>query len=156
MCAVWLTIVCSKLSYIMQYICNWTTSVKCIERCFYCDLNSFASPYPLPVSNSFLFPSSHTHTCAARRCEAETTGLLFWPATISGTTRTLQCPNTTTMISRTCSLSGVWDSVDLTLCTLFTSINTVSFAAPGRTGLVLSLEKKTVENFTYYIGTLFW
>ena len=109
-----------------------------------CDLNSFASPYPLPVSNSFLFSSSHTCTCAAR-CEAETTGLLFWPATIVGTTQTLQCPNTTTMISRTCSLSGMWESVDLTLCTLFTSINTVSFAAPGRTGLVLSLEKKLLK-----------
>ena len=55
-------------------------------------------------------------------------GFLSWPDTLAGTTQTLQCPNTTTMISRTCSLSGVWDSVDLTLCTSFASINTVSFS----------------------------
>ena len=69
----------------------------------------------------------HTHTHTALGCDAETTEFFFWKFTPAGTTQTLRCPTTTTMISRTCSSSGVWESVDLTLCTSFTSINTVSF-----------------------------
>ena len=76
----------------------------------------------------YIFHTYHAHILAATvMCDAETTAFFFWPDTLAGTTRTLQCPNTTTMISRTCSLSGMWESVDLTLCTSFTSINTVSF-----------------------------
>ena len=70
---------------------------------------------------------THTHTHTALGCDAETTEFFFWKFTLAGTTQTLRCPTTTTMISRTCSSSGVWESVDLTLCTSFTSINTVSF-----------------------------
>ena len=104
----------------------------------------------LPLPNPYLFqtvPSllSHIHTHAATgRCDAETTGFLSWPDNLAGTTRTLHCPNTTTLISRTCSPSGVWDSVDLTLCTSFASINTissVSFNAFVRSGLVVSLNQ---------------
>ena len=64
----------------------------------------------------YLFSHTHTHTCA--ECNAETAGLLFWPDTLGGTTRTLQCLNTPIMVNRTCSWSGVWESVDLSLCTL--------------------------------------
>ena len=73
----------------------------------------------------------HTHpftslVVSAVFCEAEVTGFLSWPDTPAGTAQTLRCPSTTTMISRTCSLSGVWENVDTSLCTPFTSINTVS------------------------------
>ena len=84
------------------------------------------------LARTLVFPSPILHTCTHAGiggCDAETTELLCWPETEANTTRTLQCPNTTTMISRTCSLSGVWEDIDLTLCTLFTSINTVSFNA---------------------------
>ena len=86
-----------------------------------------------PTDTSFSYNSSVslllTHSCAAGGgCNADTTGFLFWPDTLAGTTQTLPCPNTTTMISRTCSLSGVWESVDPSLCTSLTSINTVSFS----------------------------
>ena len=61
-------------------------------------------------------------------CRAETTGVLSWPDTVAGTNHSLQCPNTSTMINRTCSSSGVWDMVDPSLCTPFDSINTVSIS----------------------------
>ena len=85
------------------------------------------------LDTSFSYNSSVssllTHSCgAAGGCNANTTGFLFWPDTLAGTTLTLPCPNTTTMISRTCSQSGVWESVDPSLCTSLTSINTVSFS----------------------------
>ena len=84
------------------------------------------------VATSFLsllnlMTHTHTHTHTALGCDAETTEFFFWNFTLAGTTQTLQCPTTTTMISRTCSSSGVWESVDTSLCTSFTSINTVSF-----------------------------
>ena len=60
-------------------------------------------------------------------CDAETTEFLSWPETPADTIQSLRCPNTTTVISRTCSSSGVWESVDPSLCTPFTSINVVSF-----------------------------
>ena len=71
---------------------------------------------------------SHTHNLSlvmsAVFCGAETTGFLSWPDTLPGTTCTLHCPTTTTTISRTWSLSGVWENVDPSLCTLFTvSVN---------------------------------
>ena len=98
--------------------------------------------YPCIVSNAYYyyyflldsFFSYHIHTYSTSPfaanviCRAETTGLLSWPDTEAGTNHNLQCPNTTTMISRTCSLSGVWESVDLSLCTPFDSINTVSIS----------------------------
>ena len=70
---------------------------------------------------------THSHA-AAGECSADTTRFLSWPNTLAGTTQTLPCPNTTTMISRTCSPSGVWESVDPSLCTSLTLINTVSFS----------------------------
>ena len=82
----------------------------------------------LSLHNSFLF----LHCAAAGRCNAETTEFLSWPNTPAGTTQTLCCPNTTTMISRTCSLSGVWESVDPSLCTSLALINTVSFSVGFR------------------------
>ena len=54
------------------------------------------------------------------------------------------------MISRTCSLSGVWDSVDLTLCTSFSSINTVSFDTHVRSVLVLLLNQKKVFELLFF------
>ena len=82
------------------------------------------------ISPSLFLPTTLHLTVPAANviCNGETTGFFSWLDTFTGTTRTLRCPNTTTLISRTCSLSGVWDSVDLTLCTSFTSINTVSFS----------------------------
>ena len=83
----------------------------------------------VPLYKYFSFTLFHpTITISAANviCNNETTEFLSWPDTLAGTTRTLPCPNTTTMISRTCSQSGVWEDVDFTLCTSFTSINTVS------------------------------
>ena len=51
-------------------------------------------------------------------CSAETMDFLLWPNTSAGTTQSLHCPNTTTMINRTCSPSGVWESVDPSRCNL--------------------------------------
>ena len=68
----------------------------------------------------------HLTTPAARGCNAETTEFLFWPDTPASTTQSLRCPDTTTIINRTCNSSGVWESVDPSLCTPFTSINVVS------------------------------
>ena len=49
-------------------------------------------------------------------CDEETTQFLLWPETPAGTTRSLPCPNTTTIVDRTCNLPGIWDDVDLSLC----------------------------------------
>ena len=62
-------------------------------------------------------------------CEAETTEFLSWPNTPAGTTASIQCPSSTIIINRTCSLSAVWESVDPSLCTIFSSINIVSVIA---------------------------
>ena len=62
-------------------------------------------------------------------CSAETVNYLSWPKTSAGSTQSLRCPNTTTIINRTCSPSGVWESVEPSLCTPFTSINPVSDGA---------------------------
>ena len=51
-------------------------------------------------------------------CTAETMDFLLWPNTSAGSTQSLPCPNTTTMINRTCSPSGVWESIDPSLCNL--------------------------------------
>ena len=60
-------------------------------------------------------------------CNGETTGFLTWMDTPVGTTQSLRCPeNPAINITRTCSQSGVWESVDLSLCIPFTSINFVS------------------------------
>ena len=59
-------------------------------------------------------------------CNAETTEFLSWPNTPADTTQSHRCPNTTTIINRTCSSFGVWESVDPSLCTPFTIINVVS------------------------------
>ena len=59
-------------------------------------------------------------------CDAEVTEFLLWPDTPAGTIQTLSCPNTTTTIDRSCSLSGEWDIVDPSLCIPFSSISTVS------------------------------
>ena len=74
----------------------------------------------------------HTPTSANRLpeatvfCEAETTEFLSWPETLAGTTVSIQCPSSTIIINRTCSSSGVWESVDPSLCIVFSSINIVS------------------------------
>ena len=77
-------------------------------------------------------------------CNGETTGFLTWMDTPVGTTQSLRCPeNPAINITRTCSQSGVWESVDLSLCIPFTSINFVS--ASG-----ISIETVTV--FKYMLG----
>ena len=90
---------------------------------------------PLGTSLSFISYMSlitltlFTHLCAeASGCKADTTGFLSWPATPAGSTRTLPCHNTTITISRMCSPSGLWETVDFTLCAILISINTVSFS----------------------------
>jgi len=49
-------------------------------------------------------------------CDEEATQFLLWPETPAGMTRSLPCPNTTTIINRTCNPPGIWDNVDLSLC----------------------------------------
>ena len=98
-----------------------------------------------------IIPSPLSHTCAAPgQCDAQTTGLLSWPDTEAGTTQTLPCPNTNAMISRTCSRFGVWDSVDPSLCTSFTSINTVSFDTHVWSGLVSPIELLCLVATSFY------
>ena len=64
-------------------------------------------------------------------CEAETTEFLSWPNTPAGTTESLHCPSSTSIINRTCNSTGVWEFVDLSLCTIFSSINIVSVSVHG-------------------------
>ena len=81
-------------------------------------------------SFTLFYPTTFHLTISAANiiCNENTTEFLSWPDTLAGTTQTLPCPTTTAMISRNCSLSGEWESVDLTLCTSFASISTVSFS----------------------------
>ena len=77
--------------------------------------------------------NTHTHLCLMIAlfagfgfCDEESTQFLLWPETPAGITRSLPCPNTTTIINRTCNTPGIWDNVDPSLCIPHSSINTVS------------------------------
>ena len=59
-------------------------------------------------------------------CDEEATQFFLWQETRAGITRSLPCPNTTTIVNRTCNPPSIWERVDLTLCIPISSINTVS------------------------------
>ena len=85
--------------------------------------------FTFSLALTFLHTRTHPFTSlvmSAVFCKAEVTGFLSWPDTPAGTTQTLRCPSNTTKISRTCGLSGMWECVDVSLCTSFSSINAVS------------------------------
>ena len=105
-------------------------------------LHSVSLPYH--IHWSFHFMPAGTGSCSA-----ETTDLLSWPNTSAGTTWSLHCPTTTTIINRTCSSSGVWESVDLSLCTPFTSINPVGIIAMPALGSNAQLY--SLQTYMYYM-----
>ena len=72
-------------------------------------------------------------------CPQEYTGSLFWPGTSIDTDRTLRCPNSNVMITRTCSPSGVWGNVDPSLCIPFSDIDVVSINVTCRIYLMSSM-----------------
>ena len=90
-------------------------------------LLSVYSPRDIIIISAYSFHLTMPYAIVL--CEAETTGFLSWPNTPADTTESLRCPGSTIIISRTCNSSGVWESVDLSICTNFSSINIVSVSA---------------------------